>query len=220
MIADGARVSRGETKAFCSGPPSRRQAISPDTESAADYFVSGLCYVPDYLRADSAAALCHFIDTQPWRHDLSRRVQHYGYVYDYRARRIRPEMYLGTLPAPLSALAKSLVADRRFARLPDQVIVNEYLPGQGIAPHTDCTPCFGDTIASISLLSACEMEFLHGPANRRRTLLLEPRSLAVLTGSARFEWQHAIRPRRSDVIDGTRIHRARRLSLTFRTVNL
>ncbi|GGD07807.1 hypothetical protein GCM10011342_15860 [Aquisalinus flavus] len=148
-------------------------------------------------------------------------MQHYGYVYDYRARQIRPDMYLGDLPGPFATLAERLVAERRFARLPDQVIVNDYLPGQGIAPHTDCIPCFGEIIASISLLSACEMEFLNTQShNSRKSQLLEPRSLLTLSGPARFEWQHAIRPRRSDLVDGIRHQRSRRISLTFRTVIL
>jgi len=182
--------------------------------------VEGVRYVPDFLDRETEAALAEFIDRQSWRDDLARRVQHYGYVYDYRARQIRPDMYLGDLPAPFATLSERLVAKNGFNRLPDQVIVNEYLPGQGIAPHTDCVPCFGDTIASISLLSACEMEFLHSPTSRREALLLEPRSLLALSGPARLDWQHAIRPRKSDRVGRLRLPRSRRLSLTFRTVKL
>ena len=47
-----------------------------------------------------------------------------------------------------------------FERMPDQVIVNEYEPGQGIAAHVDCVPSgFSGTIASLSLLSSCTMHF-------------------------------------------------------------
>ncbi|NHK26295.1 alpha-ketoglutarate-dependent dioxygenase AlkB [Parvularcula flava] len=182
--------------------------------------VEGLQYVPDYLDTDTEAALVNFIDQQPWRNDLARRVQHHGYVYDYRTRQIRPDMYLGEIPAPFATLAQRLVAGGHFARLPDQVIVNEYMPGQGIAPHTDCILCFGDTIASVSLLSACEMEFLHPPTGQREALYLEPGSLLVLSGPARYHWRHTIRPRRSDVVGGVRLQRTRRLSLTFRSVRL
>ena len=38
---------------------------------------------------------------------------------------------------------------------PDQVTVNEYLPGQGIAPHVDTHSAFEDGIASLSLGSSC-----------------------------------------------------------------
>ncbi|MEO0410804.1 MAG: alpha-ketoglutarate-dependent dioxygenase AlkB [Pseudomonadota bacterium] len=37
--------------------------------------------------------------------------------------------------------------------------MNEYTPGQGIAPHVDCVPCFGPFAASLSLGSSCEMLF-------------------------------------------------------------
>ena len=182
--------------------------------------VEGLRYIPGFLDRRGEERLAGFIDGQPWRDDLKRRVQHYGYVYDYRARQISRGIYLGQLPRPFAALAEALLKEAGFDRLPDQVIVNEYLPGQGIAPHTDCIPCFGETIASASLLSASEMEFLHPPTGRREALLLKPRSLLILSGPARYEWQHTIRPRKADMAGGTRLPRSRRLSLTFRKVKL
>tara|TARA_R110002020_G_scaffold27552_5_gene88816 strand:- start:4922 stop:5056 length:135 start_codon:yes stop_codon:yes gene_type:complete len=44
------------------------------------------------------------------------------------------------LPDWLLPIARRLVADGFFAAMPDQVIVNECLPGQAIAPHVDCEP--------------------------------------------------------------------------------
>jgi len=41
----------------------------------------------------------------------------------------------------------------------NQIIVNKYLPGQGIGPHTDHVKFFGDIIISLSLESGCEMIF-------------------------------------------------------------
>ena len=168
--------------------------------------IAGLRYAAGFVAAPDAAALVAAIDAQPWLDDLARRVQHYGWRYDYRARRVAPDMYLGPLPAFLSAL----VARLDFA--PDQAIVNEYVPGQGIAHHVDCVPCFGETIASASLLSRCEMEFRRG--DTRHAILLEPGSLLVLSGEARYDWSHAIRARGSD----HGVPRGRRLSVTFRTV--
>ena len=73
-----------------------------------------------------------------WRDDLSRRVQHYGWRYDYKARAITPDMHIGALPDWLQQLAQRLHDETNlFDRVPEQVIVNEYLPGQGIAMHTD-----------------------------------------------------------------------------------
>ena len=36
---------------------------------------------------------------------------------------------------------------------PDQVTVNEYLPGQGIGPHVDAYDVFEEPLVSLSLLS-------------------------------------------------------------------
>ncbi len=102
--------------------------------------------------------------------------------------------------------------------LPDQVIANEYLPGQGISAHIDCVPCFDDTIVSISLLSACEMVFrdVRGPA--ACGVLLQPRSGVLLRDSGRYGWTHEIPARKSDIVNGVRTDRSRRFSLTFRKV--
>src|SRR5262249_12082482 len=155
------------------------------------------------------------IDHNTWSTELvSRRVQHYGYKYDYRARQISSGMYLGGLPNFTVPLTSRLVEDGHFSKVPDQIIVNEYLPGQGIAHHVDCVPCFGETIASLSLGSACEMEFRHIITGETKFINLEPLSLLILTGQARYKWLHAIRARTSD----RGVMRQRRVSLTFRTV--
>lgn len=182
--------------------------------------MDGLNYGQGFLSASAATALVGLIDAQPWRDDLQRRVQHYGYRYDYRARRVTESEYLGPLPGWLDALAARLVADGAFSKKPDQVIVNEYQPGQGIAPHVDCEPCFGGVIASLSLLSACQMDFRRVGFDESRSLVLEPISLLVLFGPARWNWTHGIVARKSDVVDGQRVARRRRASLTFRTVVL
>src|SRR5262245_18798831 len=113
--------------------------------------IPGLIYVPEYLNADREQDLIEVIDRQPWLTELKRRVQHYGYRYDYKARQVLPEMYLGPLPDWLQSLADDLHASGRLPHLADQVIINEYQPGQGIAAHVDCVPCFADGIASLSL---------------------------------------------------------------------
>ncbi|WP_090196612.1 alpha-ketoglutarate-dependent dioxygenase AlkB [Yoonia tamlensis] len=47
-------------------------------------------------------------------------------------------------------------------------------------------------------------------------LALEPRSLLVISGEARHVWTHAIPSRKSDIVNGQKHSRSRRLSLTFR----
>lgn len=175
--------------------------------------VPGLRLLPAFVDEAEAAGLVAAIDAAPWRDDLKRRVQHYGYRYAYAARRIDVSMALGPLPAWVLAIA-ARVEGVGFAAAPDQVIVNEYLPGQGISGHIDCLPCFGPTIASLSLLAGTTMTFT-GPGAAKVDVWLPARSLVVLSGPARTTWKHAIAGRRGDPGHGPR---GRRLSLTFRTV--
>lgn len=180
--------------------------------------IAGLHYIADFIDEKTEATLIQTIDAQPWIMDLRRRVQHYGYRYDYKVRGLASDLYLGPIPEWLQPFCQKLQSEGYFSHIPDQVIVNEYLPGQGIASHTDCIPCFGDTIASISLGSGCQMDFINGEA--RTSHYLEPQSLLVLSGKARYHWKHGIAARKSDKIDSAAMPRARRISLTFRNVIL
>ncbi len=181
--------------------------------------ILGLTYISDFITKDEEHSLIAEIDAQPWLNDLKRRVQHYGYKYDYQARTVTSDAYLGVLPAWLSPPTGRL-SEAIFSNTPDQAIVNEYLPGQGISAHVDCVPCFADTIASLSLASSAIMQFTHSKTGEREELYLKERSLIVLSDAARYEWQHAIPARKSDVIEGFKIERSRRISLTFRNVIL
>ena len=60
--------------------------------------IDGLYYFDAFLDEDSQRALIQRIDTEPWRTDLERRVQQYGWRYDYQKRTVTPDMELGPLP--------------------------------------------------------------------------------------------------------------------------
>jgi alkylated DNA repair dioxygenase AlkB len=180
--------------------------------------ISGLTYIPDYIDAPTEALLIQTIDAQPWITELKRRVQHYGWRYDYKARSVTNDLRIGALPDWLQHYAVRLQQAGLFSEIPDQVIINEYQPGQGISSHIDCVPCFADTIASLSLGSPCVMDFTHSETCEKLSLLLEPCSLLVLSGDARYVWQHAIAGRKTDRYNGQIIQRTRRISLTFRKV--
>ena len=182
--------------------------------------IPGLTYLPDFMDQESHDRLLANVDSQPWLNDLKRRVQHYGYKYDYKARRVDPSMRIGALPEWAMALADQLVDRGLMRELPDQLIINEYEPGQGIASHVDCVPCFTDSIASLSLGSSCVMTFTGKETGHVIPLLLEPRSVVALRGEARYEWTHGIAARKTDIYQGRTIHRRRRVSLTFRKVIL
>ena len=182
---------------------------------------SGLAYLPQLLTPEQQNAAVSQVDAAPdqWRSDLSRRTQHYGWRYDYRAKAITPDMYLGILPDWLQRIAQAVydhavdpeTGAQLFDRVPEQVIVNEYVGGQGIAEHTD-HPGFGPAIATVSLISQWPM--LLAPRYRQPTfpVELETGSCLTITGPSRNVWTHQIQRNRS------RPRNQRRLSLTFRTV--
>ncbi|MFO0457038.1 MAG: alpha-ketoglutarate-dependent dioxygenase AlkB [Alphaproteobacteria bacterium] len=195
-----------------------RQASLFEEASPVAPTIAGLSYIPYYIDESTEGALLEIIDNQPWMHDLKRRVQHYGWRYDYKARSVTNDLRIGALPDWLETYAVRLQQTGLFAEIPDQVIINEYQSGQGISAHIDCVPCFADTIASLSLGSPSVMDFTHGKTGEKSSLLLEPRSLLVLSGDARYAWQHAIAGRKTDRHNGQIIQRTRRISLTFRKV--
>lgn len=182
--------------------------------------IKGLKYIPNYIDIVTEKKLIQEIDERTWINDLKRRVQHYGYKYDYRARRIDLSMRIGDLPNWANDIAIRLKEDGYFNNIPDQVIVNEYLPGQGISPHIDCEPCFEDTIISLSLASDATMMFTNEKTNEKVPVILRKRSLVILKEDSRYIWKHSIPARKSDKIDGKTVKRQRRISLTFRSVIL
>ena len=182
--------------------------------------ISGLYYSPGFLNDDEQAEAVKHIDANSWRYDLQRRVQHYGWRYDYKARTITSDMYLGPLPDWIARIAKRLCDETKlFDRIPEQVIVNEYEPGQGIALHAD-RDCFGDAVATISLCDDWEMKFrlVKGTADEDKTILLQRGSALILTGESRFLWMHGIDKRKSERDEHSQHERRRRVSVTFRTV--
>ena len=59
--------------------------------------IRGLYYFCGFLEEHAQRAFIKCIDTRPWRTDLERRVQHYGWRYDYRTRTVTQDMDLGTV---------------------------------------------------------------------------------------------------------------------------
>jgi len=180
--------------------------------------IIGLSYIPDFITIEEHDFFWKSVNSENWLGDLKRRVQHYGYKYDYRARFIDYSMKIGELPKWIIPFANRLHQVGLTPKIADQLIVNEYKQGQGIATHIDCEPCFGDTIISLSLGSTCVLEFVNKKSNEKIDVLLEPRSLVVLKDDSRYKWTHGIVGRKSDIFNGSKFERSTRISLTFRNV--
>ena len=194
--------------------PTLFDEVEPDDEASSHLELPpGLQYVPGFINVRQERRLLELIDGNEWLEELKRRVQHYGYKYDYRGGPLTP---LGKLPQWAQYLGKKFVETGYMKQVPDQLIVNEYEPGQGISAHVDREDQFDDTVISVSLGSTAMMDFIHLDTKRKVSLLLEPMSLVVMGGEARHEWTHAIPGRLTDEWKGERIRRERRVSLTFR----
>jgi alkylated DNA repair dioxygenase AlkB len=136
----------------------------------------GLTYYSNVITSEEETKLLAWLETKPWSPGPGgRRVQHYGYAYDYTTKTLQPAP---VIPEPLQHLATQLVEKKVLSKIPAQIIVNEYLPGQGIGPHIDHTKWFGEEVASLSLQSATTMQFAR--ASDKIELRLDPRSLLVL----------------------------------------
>ena len=199
-------------------PPetSRRQ---PECE------IPGLVYKPDFITEEEETKLLACIDGAEWSTELRRRVQHYGWRYDYKQRQIDESMRLGELPEWARELGRRLVNEGLMRDLPDQVIVNEYRGKQGISRHIDQPRSFAEHVATISLIETWGMVFRRRGSKEKIEKPLERRSVAVLTGDARYKWTHEIPSNRANeprMEQGKRrwVKRTRRISLTFRTVRL
>jgi len=187
-----------------------------------DNLPEGLGYTPMWLSQAQQDSLLQLIDTSTWSVDLGRRTQHYGRRYNYSTGRVEGTDSAPPLPTLFNNLAERLYEERVMQKIPDQVIVNEYLVDetvtQGIASHKDHVQDFGPVIVTLSLLEGWSMRFTRDGQNYVDHLL-EPGSIAVLAGESRYEWEHSIPPRKFEREGGLKTLRQRRVSVTFRTVN-
>ena len=181
-------------------------------------FDEGARLVPDIVTEAEERRILMRIADAPWLTNLSRRVQHYGYRYSYRDRATDRHA-----PAPAFPRWADVIGERLRplfdGRLPEQCIVNEYRPGQGIGMHADHA-AFGAIVVSLSLGAAWHMQFRprsarpyvrHGlPSDE--VAVLPRRSALVLRGPARSAWMHAIDP--ASNADQAVTH----VSATFRTL--
>lgn len=171
----------------------------------------GLVYRSDLLTVEEEADLLERFATlrfdaivfhgQP----AQRTARHYGLDYDYQARTPMPGEPVPEWIEPTRARAAA------FAGVgPDElaeILVQHYPPGAPMGWHYDA-PAF-DIVVGISLGGSARMRFQRGKGAERRTaeLVLNPRSGYILSGEARWKWQHSI-----PAVKETRY------SITFRTL--
>jgi alkylated DNA repair dioxygenase AlkB len=127
--------------------------------------------------------------------EAKRKVASFGYDWSFEKRTLSKGKDIPSIFDPLiNKVAAYLQIDRdQFAEL----LVTEYPIGSVINWHRDAPPF--DIIAGISLLSDCTFKLRpHDRSKQSRgsvvSLPVRRRSLYIIQGSARSEWEHSIAP--------------------------
>lgn len=174
-----------------------------ENESALEA-LKGLQYQPEFIGASAEEELLRHLEILPFRefefHGYlgNRRIVSFGWRYEYSGRGELKKTE--DLPDFLLELRRQAAS---FAQLDPEalqrVLVTEYRAGAGIGWHRD-KPVF-DQVVGISLLAPCVLRFRRKvQANikkvrstwERVNLLAQPRSVYLLKGPARLDWEHSI----------------------------
>ena len=174
--------------------------------------IAGLSYREEFVsEAEEVALIEHLVavDLSPFRfHGWlgNRKTQSFGWRYDFDDASFAPTE---PIPGWLLPLRESAAV---FAGLQPEdfvhVLLARYDPGAGIGWHRD-RDVF-EQVVGISLMTAATLRFRRRrPGGFDRTRLdVAPRSAYLLSGEARWDWEHSIAP-------GDRL----RFSITFRTLS-
>ncbi len=161
----------------------------------------GFSYYPDFLTEEEELLLIDAITTVEL-HTLifqgftaKRKVKSFGYDYNFDKRQISEGE---AVPTSFSFLLQKVASHLQVPtdRLAE-VLVTEYPVGSVINWHRDAPPF--DVIVGISLLSSCKFRFRpYNKLEREKGSILSlnvaPRSLYILQGNARSDWEHSIAP--------------------------
>lgn len=172
--------------------------------------IPGFSYSANYLNDNQVSQITQAIKEvtfRPINTPDSRQIACFGFNYDYQKR------YL--LPLPDSPIPKALEPEHfgleEFGF--NQLIINRYQGGQKINPHIDHASVFKNKgfeeyIACLSI--GCETKLAFTKGSQRQSFVLQPNSLYVLRGEARYQWKH----------ETTRVPKGQvRYSLTYRQVH-
>eukprot|EP00050_Salpingoeca_kvevrii_P006058 m.287181 g.287181 ORF g.287181 m.287181 type:complete len:240 (-) comp11726_c0_seq1:1236-1955(-) len=164
-------------------------------------------YIPDFITDEEAAALTQHVYAAPrpkWTVLRNRRLQNWGGAPSSRG------LIAEALPAWLRAVTERVDQLGVFGEgvCANHVLINEYLPGQGIMPHED-GPIYTPMIANITVGSHTVLDFYRKAEPDSKTsaaepapfasILLEPNSLVLISGDM-YRVLHGIEERASDVL--------------------
>ena len=132
------------------------------TSETRDVEIPGLVLRENFVSTAEEADILAQLDALPWEAQMSRRVQHFGFAFDYSTRKCSAPA--APLPACLELIAARALSQGLLTTPADQCTVNEYLPGQGIRSHIDTHSAFHDGLLSVSLGTQVVMDFKRGEA--------------------------------------------------------
>jgi alkylated DNA repair dioxygenase AlkB len=172
---------------------------------------AGFRYAPDLIDAAEEARLAAAFADLPFKefefHGFlgKRRVVSFGFRYDFNGGGL---MEAEPMPPFLLPVRDRAAA---FAGLAPEclqhVLITEYRPGAAIGWHRDRANF--DDVIGVSLLSPCTFRMRRGRGSdwERAAMRLDRRSVYLMRGPARDEWEHSI-----PAVDELRY------SITFRSV--
>jgi alkylated DNA repair dioxygenase AlkB len=161
----------------------------------------GFEYFPEYLTADEEAMLVRAIAQHELHafmfqgYEAKRKVASFGYDYNFTNRSLTKGKDIPEIFQPLlNRIARQLSIESKYF---SELLLTEYPPGAVINWHRDAFPF--EVIAGISLLSDCKFRLRpHDKSKQtRRSIISIPvrrRSLYIIQGAARSEWEHSIAP--------------------------
>lgn len=118
--------------------------------------VPTLFYIPDFVSDSDQNLLLNHIYTAPvskWKSLKNRRLQNWGGIVHEKG--LLPQ----DLPAWLTKITEKISNESSlFPSAINHVLINEYLPNQGIMPHQD-GPAYFPVVAILSLGSPAVMDF-------------------------------------------------------------
>lgn len=156
----------------------------------------GFRYRPELISRAEEQQLAERIAALPLKEFLfqgfvaKRRVISFGWRYDFERVKFEKTEEIPDFLLDLRARAAQF-SDLAADDFP-HALLTEYAPGAQIGWHKD-RPVFEDVIG-VSLLSACTFRFRRkqGSKWQRYSREAEPRSVYLLRGPSRWEWEHSI----------------------------
>lgn len=183
--------------------------------------VPGLFYIDD-IKEDTDNIIPE-LDKLAWipltNSPNSRLVQHYGYKYNYTTYKINekcediPDIILNLKNILTEICLQLNIIDSKYEF--NQCIVNNYTKNQGISPHIDIVS-YGKVIGCFTIGTDATMTFVD--KNEKIDLYVKSNSLYIMSGDARYKWKHSMTSKAIDIVNGEKISRNRRVSITFRNV--